>query len=42
MTSNKQARDMIKDLGILIVDHNVYLRRLLRMMLLNLGAKSVY
>ena len=33
---------MIKDLGILIVDHNVYLRRLLRMMLLNLGAKSVY
>jgi CheY-like chemotaxis protein len=39
--SNKYAREMIKDLGILIVDHNVYMRRLLRTMLLNLGAKSV-
>jgi CheY-like chemotaxis protein len=39
--SNKYAREMIKDIGILIVDHNVYMRRLLRTMLLNLGAKSV-
>jgi CheY-like chemotaxis protein len=42
MSSNKFAREIIKGLDILIVDHNSYARRLLRMMLLNLGAKSVY
>ncbi len=40
--SNKIARGMIQDLGILIVDSNAHMRRLTRMMLLNLGAKSVY
>jgi two-component system, chemotaxis family, chemotaxis protein CheY len=39
---NKIARDMIKGLAILIVDHNQQTRRLTKMMLMNLGAKSVY
>jgi CheY-like chemotaxis protein len=33
---------MIQGLGILIADENAYMRRLTRMMLMNLGAKSVY
>jgi two-component system chemotaxis response regulator CheY len=40
--SEKMARDMIRDLGILVVDHNAFMRRTTRMMLLNLGAKQVY
>lgn len=39
---DKTARDMIMGLGILIVDHNQQNRRLTKMMLMNLGAKSVY
>ncbi len=33
---------MIQGLNILIVDHNPYMRRLTRLMLTNLGAKSVF
>jgi two-component system chemotaxis response regulator CheY len=40
--SNKIARELIQGLGILIVDHNLHMRRLTRMMLTTLGAKSVY
>ena len=42
MSSNKFARELIQDLEILIVDHNAHMRRITRMMLVNLGAKSVY
>ena len=40
--SNKIARELIQGLGILIVDHNPHMRRLTRMMLTTLGAKSIY
>ena len=40
--SDKIAREKIGCLGILVVDDNAYMRRLTRMMLLNLGAKLVY
>ena len=40
--SNKVARELIQGLGILIVDHNAHMRRLTRMMLTTLGAKSLY
>ena len=40
--SNKIARELIQGLGILIVDHNLHMRRLTRMMLTTLGAKTVY
>lgn len=40
--SDKLAREKIQCLGILVVDDNAYMRRLTRMMLLNLGAKLVY
>ena len=40
--SNKLARELIQGLGILVVDHNQHTRRLTRMMLTTLGAKSVY
>ncbi len=40
--SDKLAREKIQGLGILVVDDNAYMRRLTRMMLLNLGAKLVY
>jgi CheY-like chemotaxis protein len=39
--ANKQIEKMIQGLNILIVDDNAYMRRLTRMMLTNLGAKSV-
>lgn len=42
MSSNKFARELIQDLAILVVDHNAHMRRITRMMLINLGAKSVY
>ena len=42
MIPTKIAREKIRRLGILVVDHNAYMRRLTRMMLLNLGAKLVY
>ena len=38
---NSPAEAMIQGLNILIVDNNSYMRRLTRMMLTNLGAKSV-
>ena len=34
--------DMIQGLNILVVDNNAYMRRLTRLMLTNLGAKSVF
>jgi CheY-like chemotaxis protein len=40
--SEKLVREKIRTLGILVVDDNAYMRRLTRMMLLNLGAKLVY
>lgn len=40
--SNKLVRELIQDIGILVVDNNAHMRRLTRMMLMNLGAKSVY
>ena len=40
--SNKIVRELIQGLGILIVDPNPHMRRLTRMMLTTLGAKSVY
>ena len=42
MSPNKFARELIQDLEILVVDHNAHMRRITRMMLVNLGAKSVY
>lgn len=39
--ANKQIEKMIQGLNILVVDDNAYMRRLTRMMLTNLGAKSV-
>lgn len=40
--SDKVAREKLQGLGILVVDDNAYMRRMTRMMLLNLGAKLVY
>jgi len=40
--SAKQIDKMIEDLVILVVDKNPQMRRLTRMMLMNIGAKSVY
>ncbi len=39
--ANKSIEKMIQGLNILIVDHNSYMRRLTRSMLMNLGAKAV-
>jgi CheY-like chemotaxis protein len=39
--ANKTIEKMLQGLNILVVDDNVYMRRLTRMMLTNLGAKSV-
>lgn len=38
---DKSIEKMLQGLNILIVDGNLYMRRLTRMMLMNLGAKSV-
>lgn len=38
----KQSDRLIEGLGILIVDENPYMRRLTRMMLINIGAKLIY
>jgi CheY-like chemotaxis protein len=38
---NASIEKLIQGLNILIVDNNAYMRRLTRMMLMNLGAKSV-
>jgi len=39
--ANKSVAAIIQGLNILVVDNNLYMRRLTRMMLMNLGAKSV-
>jgi len=39
--ANKQIEKMIQGLNLLIVDDNPFMRRLIRMMLTNLGAKSL-
>ena len=39
--ANKSMEKLIQGLSILIVDSNAYMRRMTRMMLMNLGAKSV-
>jgi CheY-like chemotaxis protein len=33
---------LLEDLGVLIVDESAYMRRLTRMMLMNIGAKTIY
>jgi two-component system, chemotaxis family, chemotaxis protein CheY len=40
--SGKQIDKLIESLGILVVDPNPHMRRLTRMMLMNVGAKLVY
>ena len=40
--STKQIEKLIERLGILVVDENQYMRKLTRMMLMNIGAKSIY
>lgn len=40
--SAKQFEKMLNGLVILVVDDNPYTRKLLRMMLINLGAKTIY
>jgi two-component system chemotaxis response regulator CheY len=39
---SKQIDKLIEGLGILVVDSNAHMRRLTRMMLMNIGAKLVY
>jgi len=39
--ANKQIEKMLQGLNILVVDDNAYMRRLTRLMLTNLGARSV-
>jgi two-component system, chemotaxis family, chemotaxis protein CheY len=38
----KQAEKLIEDIGILVVDDCQYTRKLTRMMLMNVGAKTIY
>ena len=40
--SAKQVEKLIENLGVLVVDENLYTRKLTRMMLMNIGAKTVY
>ena len=40
--SDKQSEKLIERLGLLVVDQNQYMRKLTRMMLMNIGAKSIY
>ena len=40
--SGKQLEKLIERLGLLIVDENQYMRKLTRMMLMNIGAKSIF
>ena len=42
MAYDRAVKELIKDLGILIVDGNTYMRRVTRTMLTNLGAKTIY
>ena len=40
--STKHVEKLIENLGVLVVDENQYTRKLTRMMLLNIGAKTIY
>ena len=40
--SAKQIEKLIENLGILIVDESLYMRKLTRMMLMNIGAKTIF
>jgi two-component system, chemotaxis family, chemotaxis protein CheY len=40
--SSKQIEKLIESLGILIVDESLYMRKLTRMMLMNIGAKTIF
>jgi two-component system chemotaxis response regulator CheY len=40
--SAKQAEKLIESLGILVVDESLYMRKLTRTMLMNIGAKTIY
>ena len=40
--SAKQAEKLIENLGMLVVDESQYMRKLTRMMLMNIGAKTIY
>jgi two-component system chemotaxis response regulator CheY len=40
--SAKQVEKLIENLGILIVDESLYMRKLTRMMLMNIGAKTIF
>jgi two-component system, chemotaxis family, chemotaxis protein CheY len=39
--STKQTEKLIEDLNILVVDSSMYMRKLTRMMLMNIGAKTI-
>jgi two-component system chemotaxis response regulator CheY len=40
--SAKQAEKLIENLGILVVDESLYMRKLTRTMLMNIGAKTIF
>jgi two-component system chemotaxis response regulator CheY len=40
--STKQVEKLIENLGILVVDESLYMRKLTRMMLMTIGAKTIY
>jgi CheY-like chemotaxis protein len=40
--SGKQLEKLIERIGLLVVDENPYTRKLTRMMLMNIGAKSIF
>lgn len=40
--SAKQAEKLIEGLGILVVDESLYMRKLTRAMLMNIGAKTIF
>lgn len=40
--STKQVEKLIESLGILVVDESLYMRKLTRAMLMNIGAKTIY
>jgi CheY-like chemotaxis protein len=42
VVSAKQLEKLIEPLGLLVVDENPYTRKLTRMMLMNIGAKSIF
>jgi two-component system, chemotaxis family, chemotaxis protein CheY len=40
--SNKQLEKLIEPLSLLVVDENQYMRKMTRIMLMNIGAKSIF